>query len=308
MKKYIIFFLLFACLGKFSSAYWEWTPKTGKWINPKYAVKETAEKQFAHAENLRQQGETDNAIREHRKLLKHFPDSSFAAESAFALGGIYQKLGKDRTAFEYYQKISDEYPQSPLVIEAIKRQSAIAEKFLEQEHSLMTKFFSLGKKEKGRYLKDVIENSPYSEQAPERTLKLALFYYQLKQYDQAREELELIVENYPDTRQAEEANYYLIKLLLDSVPEVTTSVEQYKTARRKIENFLVRYPESIYKKDVLALMDKINDIEAGKYYKIASYYERAGEKRSAEFYYRKIAEEYPGTKYGEIVRKKFGGR
>jgi len=300
-KKIILFGIGLICSQIFS--YWEWTPQTRRWINPKYAVKDTPKEQFEWAEKFRKEGDIDKAIREHKKLIKHFSASEFAPKSCFILGEIYREKGKYKVAFNYYQKIIDNYPASPLVFEAIKRQSEIAETLLEKK-SRVPVFLRFNEEKKGEYLSKVIENSPFFPGAAERLLKLGKFYYEIKEYEKAKEVFEKIIENYSQKEKVEEAKYYLIKIELKNITETTTDVERIKKIEEKIDQFLVEYPESRYCEELTSLREKLVDEEAEKYYKIARYYERAGKKKAAIFYYRIIAERYSSTKYGKIAIEK----
>jgi hypothetical protein len=69
MKKLKLCILIILMRSFYGLGYWEWTPQTKKWINPKYAVKSTPEEQFNYAEEFRKNGKIDIAIREHKKLL-----------------------------------------------------------------------------------------------------------------------------------------------------------------------------------------------------------------------------------------------
>ena len=115
MKRIFVIFVLFFAFAFSCFAYWEWTPQTGKWVNPKYAVKDTPKEQFEYAEKFRQEGNIEKAIREHKKLLEHYRNSEYAPKSCFALGEIYYNQGEYKKAFDYYQQIIDKYPQSELI-------------------------------------------------------------------------------------------------------------------------------------------------------------------------------------------------
>lgn len=299
MRKINILFLFFVWFS-FLHSYWEWTPQTKRWINPKYAVKDTPEEQFNYAEDFRKKGEIDKAIREHRKLLKYYPKSEFAPKSCFILGEIFKEKGDDKRAFDYFQRIIDQYPSSPLVFSAIKNQSEIAERQLKSKSN---KFFNIFKKEeKGEFMNKVIENSPYDKEASERMFKLAKFYYDIKEYDKSIEVLGKIIKNFPQTDYEREAKYLKIKYLTNSISEVSCDTDEIEEIRDLVFEFKFQYPQN---SDEIEKIEKsLNEKEAEKYYQIARYYERAGKKKSAIYYYKKIIEKFPETEYGKIASEK----
>lgn len=300
--KYKALLIVFLFFCGYSFSYWEWTPKTGKWINPKYAVKDTPKEQFEWAEQLRKEGEINKAINEYEKLLKHYPDSDYAAPSCFALGELYKSIGENKKAFDCYQKIVDRYPSSPLLLDAIKRQSDIANEELKKGSGWL--FFKERKVERGEMLATVIENNPYTEDAYKQAIKLGKFYLDNKQYQKAKDVFSDIIMKYTNPSVLEEAQFYLIKTEFLSVPEVSTDIKQYEGVKKRIDTFLAIYKDSKYRDEVIKIKNKILESEAKRYFEIASFYERSGKLDSAKYYYKILAENYPETSYGKDASKK----
>ncbi|MCM8818381.1 MAG: tetratricopeptide repeat protein, partial [Candidatus Omnitrophica bacterium] len=282
-------------------SYWEWTPQTGKWINPKYAVKDTAEEQFNYAEEFRKNGKIEIAIREHKKLLKHYPKSQYAPSSCLILGQIYKEIGDTKKAFEYFQKIIDDYPASQLVFSAIKLQSEIADKKLEEKKGI---FKFLHRKENPKYMSKVLENNPYDLENVERMFKLAEFYYGIKSYNESIEVLNKIIKNFSQTEYTEKAKFLKIKYSIYSIPDINYDTDLIEDIREEIISFTIEYPESKFKDEIENIKTILDEKEAEKYYQIARYYEKAGKKKSAVYYYQKLLNKFPDTKYGKIAYEK----
>jgi len=303
MKRNLILIILLG-LSTFLYSYWEWTPQTKKWINPKYAVKDTPEEQFNYAEDFRNNGKIDIAIREHKKLLKHYHSSEYAPKSCFILGEIYKEKGDNKKAFDYFQKIINDYPSSPLVFKAIKIQSEIAEKNLETKGKSFLRVFTK-KEEKGELMNKVIENSPYDVDAVKRMFKLANFYYEIKEYEKSIDVLNRIIKNFPEKKDIqEEAKFLKIKYILASFSENNFDTDVIEDLRDKIFEFKIEFPESKYKEDIKKIEKNLDEKEAEAYFQIARYYERAGKKKGANYYYRKIIEKFPESNYGKIANEK----
>ncbi|MGC8804980.1 MAG: tetratricopeptide repeat protein, partial [Candidatus Ratteibacteria bacterium] len=114
-------------------AYWEWTPKTGKWINPKYAVKDTDVEQWQYAESFRISGNNESAIREYNKLVKHFPLSPYAPKSLFEMAKIYSKSGDKDAAFNKLDEIVKRYPDFAEIENVLKMQREISVEILQKK-------------------------------------------------------------------------------------------------------------------------------------------------------------------------------
>jgi len=302
MRKILFFCILFCAFSCFS--YWEWTPETGKWINPKYAVKNTAKEQFEYAEQLRKDGEIEKSIREHKKLLKHYSHSEYAPKSCFALGEIYYNQEEYKKAFDYYQQIIDKYPNSELIFEAIKKQSEIGTKYLSLKKTFDFPFLKSRQIEKGDFLKKAVENSPYDKDASERLFELGMFYFDIKQYEKAEETFKRIIETYPESDLVEKANFFAIKSKYNAISDVNLDIEKLEKIKDEIKIFIQQYPDSTYKQELINLKDTIENEKGKKYFEIAEFYKRTGKKDAALFYYKKVAENYPNTDYGQKAKEK----
>ncbi|MFH0828133.1 MAG: tetratricopeptide repeat protein, partial [Candidatus Omnitrophota bacterium] len=104
-------FIFVSCLSS-AQAYWLWTPKTGKWENPKTMVKPSPKEQFDFAKGLYEANEYEDAKKEFKKILNNYPKAVEAAESQFYLGQIEENQGNLWGAYLAYQKVIDKYPFS----------------------------------------------------------------------------------------------------------------------------------------------------------------------------------------------------
>jgi len=93
--------LIIALTASPASAYWIWTPKTGKWINPKHAVKPTPKEQFDYANSFYQAKKYQDAEREFKKLIKAYAKTREAAESTD------WRMKRDYLSPEYTTRIAD---------------------------------------------------------------------------------------------------------------------------------------------------------------------------------------------------------
>lgn len=295
--------LLFFLAAGMVYSYWEWTPQTRRWINPKYAVKDTPKEQFEWAESFRKAGDLEKTFREHEKLVKQYAGSEYAPESHFILGQLYEQQGDLDKAFKHYQSIMENYPQSPRISEALEREGEIAEKILSKKSLKLLEILKADDYRVAK-LEQVIENDPYGEATADRQLKLALFYADIKEYEKAEEVLQKIVDTFPGTDSSRRAGYQLIRIHYAAIPATSMDTGLYRALKAEIDEFLTQYPGSPEAREVLALKNSLDETEAGKLYQLASFYERTGKKKAARIYYEKIIQKYPQTKYGQISRQK----
>lgn len=286
-------------------AFWIWTPETGKWVNPKYDVKPTPQDQLAYAHGFFEAGKYAEAKREYQKLLKAYPKAREAAEAQFYLGKVWEEFRKYFEAVEAYQKVIDRYPFSELGPKVIERQYIIANLLLE------------GKAKDSHYasallgtdynvvdiFRKVIKNDPYGSYAPASQYKIGLFLLQKKEYQEARDEFEKTVNDYPDTKWAESARYQIA--VADAKRSVKPQYDQNVTniAVEGFKDFVKTSPDSELSKEAKAEIDRLRVKEAENAYLVAQYYKKNKQLKAAKIYYQAVAEKYDDTIWGEKARK-----
>ena len=87
-KRTLVFsfvFLLGLLIGD-AHAVWMWTPQTRRWVNPKYAAKDTPQAQMEWATGFFEAGEHNRAVKEFLRLVQVYPRSELAPEAQYLAG------------------------------------------------------------------------------------------------------------------------------------------------------------------------------------------------------------------------------
>ncbi|HPP66600.1 MAG TPA: outer membrane protein assembly factor BamD [bacterium] len=294
IKKISLFLMGNSCVF----GYWEWTPETGKWINPKYAVKDTDTQQWEYAESFRHAGNNEAAIREYKKLVKHFPFSEYAPQSLFALAKIYISLGDKEEAFKQLDEIVKKYPDFPDIADVLKMQREISMEMLEKKQLKFIERFKDTNKQLDA-IAGVIEIDPYDVETPPLALTLASRYARSGNMEKAIEMYQQVARDFPATKWAEQARYQMLIYEIKNIPAGTTDTSAFSSIETKIDQFIADFPSSPYKEQLLATKKQLRNEIAGRLWKIAEIYKKNGYKKSAEIYYNKIKTEYSDTDYAK---------
>jgi len=297
MKRLIIIiltiFLVLSVTPVYS--YWIWTPKTGKWINPKSAVKPTPKEQFDFAKTFYDEKKYEDAKRELKKLLKIYPKSFEASESQYYLGAIEEAQGNLYEAYKAFQKVIDKYPFSERIKEIIEREYKIGEAFMS------------GEKRKGlgialpvenpaiEIFTKVIENSSYSPQAPKAQYKLGLVLKSLMRYYEAEDAFNKVISNYPDSEWAEAAKFQIA-----SCRQAVSKSSDYdqgatQEAKQKFEEFVKEHPDATLSREAEKNISHLKEKEAKSNYDIARFYEKQEAYEAAKVYYNDTVNNYPDS-------------
>jgi outer membrane protein assembly factor BamD (BamD/ComL family) len=294
----IIIVIIFLVLGlSFSPAYayWIWTPKTGKWVNPKTAVKSTPQAQFQLAKSLYDLKNYEEAKREFKKLLKRYSKSKEAAESQYYLGLIEENKNNLFEAYQAYQKVIDKYPFSERIQEIIEREYKIAEAFMSgQKRKAMGVTLPVENPAIEIFSK-IVENSTYGPLAPKAQYQLGLVLKGLMRYYEAEEAFNKVISNYPDSEWAPAAKFQIAdcRSLVSRGPDYDQGAA--KEAKEKFEEFVKDHPDAVLSQKAEQNIIKLQEKEAEGNYKIAVFYEKQKAYEAAKIYYNDLINNYPNS-------------
>lgn len=285
----MIFFYLASVFTSSAFAYWIWTPKTNRWINPKHGiVKPGPKEQLKSVKEFYAQGKYKETIIESQKLIKYYPKAYEASEAQFYIGLSLEGLGDLYRAFKAYQRVIDKYPFSGRIEEIIEREVKIGEAFM---FGKKPKAFGLELPVENPALeifRKVVENSNYGKNAPHAQYLLGMTLKNLNRFQEARDELEKVVTTYPDSQWTPLAKFQAADCESKIAPKVDYDQELTKEAKKKFEEFVENHPDTNLINEAQTKIDKLKEKEAEGALKIAEFYEKQKKYDSAMIYYEDI--------------------
>jgi outer membrane protein assembly factor BamD len=291
----VLAFLLGFFIATASPAYsfWIWTPKSGKWVNPKNVAKESPKEQLDYALGFYNEKKYEEALREFKKLLKEYPKSFEASESQYCLGLIEESRQNYYEAYLAYQKLIDKYPFSERIKDVIERQYDIAGKFM-SGYKRKALGISLPVENPAiEIYNKVIENSTYGPFAPKAQYKLGLVLKGLQRYFEAEDAFDKVIANYPDSEWAEPAKFQIAscRAAMARSPEYDQGAAG--EAKQKFEDFVREHPDAVLSQEAEANIASLNEKEAEAYFNTARFYEKQKASKAAKIYYESVINNYP---------------
>lgn len=275
--------------------YWIWTPKTGKWINPKTMVKPSPKEQFDYAKEFYSLKKYEDAKREFKKLLKAYPKSFEASESQYHLGMIEEARGNSYEAFQAFQKVIDKYPFSERIQEIIEREYRIAEGFVSGERRKALGVALPVENPAIEILAKVVENSTYGPLAPKAQYKLGLVLKGLLRYYEAEEAFNKVISNYPDSEWVEPAKFQIAECRAALSHGPAYDQGAMEEAKEKFEEIVKDNPEAVLSLEAERNIKKLKEKEAEASYNIAVFYEKQKQYEAARVYYNDTVERFPDS-------------
>lgn len=297
----VIFFSL--CVNP-AYSYWIWTPKTGKWANPKNTVKPSPKEQLDYAKGLHDLKKYEEAKREFRKLLKSYPKSLEASESQYYLGLIEEARGNLYEAYLAYQKVIDKYPFSERIQEIIEREYKIGEEFMSgQKRKAMGVVLPVENPSIEIFIK-VVENSTYGPLAPKAQYKLGLVLKELLRYYEAEEAFNKVVSSYPNSEWVAAAKFQIASCRQAVSRGYAYDQGATEEAKQKFEEFVQEHPEAKLSREAEGNIKQLRDKEAEASFSIAMFYEKQKVYESAKIYYNEVINNYSDTAWAEKASEK----
>jgi outer membrane assembly lipoprotein YfiO len=285
--------------------YWVWTPTTKKFINPKYAVKDTPKEQFDWAMNFFNAKDYSHAADEFEKLVKHYEYSDYAADAQYYAGLSYENQGKYYFAFQRYQKVIDEYPHSARFDEVIEREFRIGNIYLSKINSKLLGTEIMTPLDRAiEIFRKVAENSPYGPYADKAQYRLGLSYKRAELYEEAILAFQRLLDEYPASELAEKARYEVASCAYKASLKPAYDSGPTEKAITVFKEFVESNRDKELEKEADETLKRLTDNMAEKSFSIAKFYEKQKHYASAIVYYKEVLERYPTTSFAKEAASK----
>jgi outer membrane protein assembly factor BamD len=278
------------------SAYWVWTPETGKWVNPKYAVRDTPEEQFDAAIGHYKSGDHKRAIAEFQKLLNYYPKSELAPSAQYYIGRVYEDMREYYAAYLAYQKTIEQYPFTEKVDEIVEREYRIGNLFLTGQKAKLLGVAILPALDKAvEIFENIVKNAPYGTHGPLAQFKIGQAYKRDGNFEEAIIAFQKVLDSYPDSELVDDAKYEIAYCTYKASLKPHYDQTPTDVAIKQFEEFATRYDDPELSQEAESALLALREKKAKSLFEIAEFYERQKQYKSALVYYGEILEKFSDT-------------
>lgn len=286
-------------------AAWIWTPQTRRWINPKYAAKDTPTAQMDWAIGFFEAKDYDRAAKEFIRLVRSTPRSELAPEAQYLAGVSFEMLNRPGAAFTAYKKVVEIYPFSKRFKDSIEREFLIAESFFAGNRiELIGPIKGPGLDKAIEIYEHLVQHAPYGEYADRAQMRLGECFIRQRRYEEANRVFQKVLDEYPTSPLVEKAKFNVA--FCSRQLSLKASYDQSATdeAIGWYEKFIASHPDSELLPQAKESLKALETIKANGLAEVARFYEVQKKPASAAVYYREIVEKYPDTApAGEAIAK-----
>ncbi|MBU6183327.1 MAG: tetratricopeptide repeat protein [Verrucomicrobia bacterium] len=252
---------------------------------------------FDQAVSIDTNSSPSRAISAYRRFIRDNPASPLAMKAQYRIAEIYEYLGDANKAFTNYQTLLTQYPDTPDFEKAVGRQVTIANMYL---GGRKLKFLGLAivpsTDRAEEMFTSIIQNAPYSKNAPVAQFNLGLTYERQGRVKEAAAAYQAVLDNYPNSAVADDALYqigYIYKRLGDSGRSQDLSA--VITSKNTFEDFLLQFPNNEKSPQARDNIGVLSAKETDDLMDIARYYDRFKNYRAAAIYYNDVIRRAPGS-------------
>ena len=301
MKKYTPSAIAFSLISIFvlcgvANAYWIWTPQTKKFINPKYAVKDSPKEQYDWAMSFYNAKDFQRSATEFEKLAKQYEFSEYASKSQYYVGLCYEDMSKYYIAFQNYQKAIDNFPHISNTDEILAREFAIGNIYLGKASPKVLGTDIMAPLDRAvEIFKKVVENAPYGKHAEEAQFRLGEALKKSERYEEAVAAFHKVVEDYPNSKLTTQAMYEESNCAYKASLKPAYDISATDNAIKTFEKFTYKNKDANLAENATATMKRLKDNISEKSFRAAEFYESQGKTQAAIIYYQDVMDSYPDS-------------
>lgn len=270
-------------------------PQSDQWVDEAPPVIEGPGDELGQARADLAEGQPAKARRLLTRWLKSGGDEERYYEAVFLLGDAYFELRDFWKAATQYTTVA-ENTSGELFQSANQRCVDVARAFLSGQKRIVWRILRLPAYDEGVELLDRVWERVPGSRLGELALKLkADFYFNRGDVDLAQDEYANLAQQYPSGRYVQFAMLRTAVAAEAAFPGIRFDDRPLIEAEERYRQLQATFPGYAEREGVDQRLEGIRQQRAEKDCDIARWYERTRQPAAAEFYYRRILQDWPGT-------------
>ena len=260
--------------------------------------------EVAEIKQLVNKGETGAVRKALDNLKRDYPEIAGPDLDAFIKAEMLFCQGKLAKAGRSYDKFLAEYPESELYEVALDRQFSIATAFLAGQKKPVLKVFKIkGSAEGEKIMEKVSDRAGQSPIAVKATQAVANSLEKRGKFDEAYYKWSEISSRWTSGQTGKDSLLNMGRCKHAAYKGPKYDASNLISAKSYYENFKLRYPKGAEELDIDEKIEQIIEQQAYKQFSIGQYYERTGNKQSANLYYQMVIDNWPGSTAAKMAKK-----
>lgn len=252
-------------------------------------------------------GDSYKAIDDYEDIWKKYPQSKEAPEALHRVAKIRLENKQFQDAFTCYDKILSHYPSYPRFDEVVKEEFDMASQLMGGDRPKYFGFIPGFRNDSDmiEYFEGVVKKAPFTPYAPLALMNVALIHEQNKDYSDAVDTLNRLINHYPKSSLVPEAYLKLGNAYSNQVQGPSYDQGATKNAIAAYQDFLILFPghPSVAVAEQ-GLADMQDLMAKSKFVMGELYRERLQDDTAALIFYNEAIQAAPNSKTAEDARMK----
>ncbi len=246
-----------------------------------------------------------------KRISEQAPDTPIGTEASVAVAQQYEEKGDFTKALRIYEKLLTEQPDSDFRDLVMNRQYAIATAYLGGQKKRVFRVVKLrGYSEGVRIMEKITDRAGLDTQLGlNASIAVAEHYERKKEFNAAYLKWWEISSQYQTGKTGRDALLNMARCkhaAYNNHPENKRpfyDASSLSIAKSCYEKFKLLYPGDSEETNVDTKLKEINEQLAYKQFSIGQYYQRTGNKQSANLYFDMVVHDWPGTKAADMAKE-----
>lgn len=247
-------------------------------------------------------GQTEEVHKALNKLKTDFPEIAGRDLDAFIKAETLFSKGKFRKAAKAYDKFLARFPKSRLYEAALARQFSIATAYLAGQKRPVLKVFRIkGYAEGAKIMDRISDRAGDAPIAIKSATATAESLERRGKFSDAYQEWSQISSRWPTGQTGMDALLAMARCKHAAYRGPKYDVSNLTSAKSYYENFRLRYPEKAKEIHVDQKLLQLDEQLAYKQFSIGQYYQKTGNKDSANMYYQTVVSNWPQSQAAKMA-------
>ncbi|MBI5865267.1 MAG: outer membrane protein assembly factor BamD [Planctomycetes bacterium] len=269
-------------------------PETDAWVDAPVQPG-TPQGELDEARSLLAQGKSAAALRLLKKWTAANPDHDRYLEGMFLLGESYFEERDFYKAYQSYDVVVQN-TGGELFYKALRREMDVARAFLSGQKRILWRIFRIPAYDDCvKIVGRVWEQVPGTRMGEESLKHKADYHFENGDLDLAQDGYVKISREYPNGRYTQAAMLRAAEAAEAAFPGVKHDDRALVDANERYRHVQDAYPDFARRENVDERLESIRQKRAEKDYAVAQWYEKVKQTGAAEFYYKRLLRDYPGT-------------
>lgn len=250
-----------------------------------------------------QSGNTAQAIKGYRYIVKHYIFAREAPQAQFLLAKLFKKQGRLQRAFDAFQALITRYPEAKQFDESIAEQINIANYYMEKRNQAFLNVLMSNFEIAQHMYEKILASAPFGRYAPIVQFNLGLTYERQGRVQDAVQAYQTLIDKYPNSSVASNAQYQIAYVYMRvGLRKNSQDQSALSQAQDHFQDYTLQYENSEHAAQVQKNLKEIGEREAINIYNIARYYDQNGSYQAAYTYYNEVIRLHPDSPQTDLAK------